>query len=410
MKHTQLSVLALLIVTLFILSAPAQVSTGTGTTNFIPRWTGAHSQGNSLLFQSTAGNIGIGTTGPSSKLDVRGSTSISGTLGLRPTGTATSTTAFSSQPLDMTASAFNSGSATAVNQRFRWRVIPFNNNKTSASAFLDLQFGTGAATPVSTGFGIDKDGTLGIFTNNSVNSVGLFVESLKTTTLNWGIVGFADGPSGIGVAGEADNGTDAIGVLGVSANGIGVYGSTDSPTGFAGFFNGNVQIAGTLSKAAGSFKIDHPLDPANKYLSHSFVESPDMMNIYNGVAKLDSNGEIWVTMPDWFDTLNRDFRYQLTPIGAPGPNLYIAEEIAGNRFKIAGGKPSSKVSWQVTGVRADPYANAHRVQVEEDKPANERGHYLSPDLYGAGEEQAIKSGPRAPLQRQANQLAEVGKK
>src|SRR5262245_41850325 len=136
MKYPQVFVLSLLVATLLTLSAPAQVSTGTGTTNFVPKWTGAHSQGNSILFQSTAGNIGIGTTGPASKLDVRGSTSISGTLGLRSTGTATSTTAFSSQPFDMTASVFNSGSATAVNQRFRLRVVPFNNNKTSASAFL----------------------------------------------------------------------------------------------------------------------------------------------------------------------------------------------------------------------------------------------------------------------------------
>jgi hypothetical protein len=85
-------------------------------------------------------------------------------------------------------------------------------------------------------------------------------------------------------------------------------------------------------------------------------------------------------MPDWFDALNRDFPYQLTPIGAPGPNLYIAEEISGNRFKIAGGKPGSKVSWQITGIREDAYANAHRVQVEEEKPANERGHYLYPEF------------------------------
>lgn len=410
MKDSRVFALWLLIVTLFTLPAAAQVSTGSGTTNFIPRWTGAHSQGNSLLFQSTSGNIGIGTTSPSSKLDVRGSTSISGTLGLRSTGTATSTTAFSSQPFDMTASAFNSSSATAVNQRFRFRVVPFNNNTSTANAFLDLQFGRGTATPVSTGFGIDRDGTLGIFTNNAVNNVALFVESLRTSSQNWGIVGLADGPSGIGVAGEADNGTGAVGVFGFSTNGIGVYGSTDSPTSFAGFFNGNVHVVGTLSKGAGSFKIDHPLDPANKYLSHSFVESPDMMNIYNGVAKLDPNGEIWVTMPAWFDALNRDFRYQLTPIGAPGPNLYIAEEIAGNRFKIAGGKPGSKVSWQVTGIRADAYANAHRVQVEEEKPAAERGHYLYPELFGAGEQQGINSVQRPQMRRSAGELTQAARK
>lgn len=46
--------------------------------------------------------------------------------------------------------------------------------------------------------------------------------------------------------------------------------------------DGNVAVQNTLSKGGGSFKIDHPLDPENKYLYHSFVESPDMMNVYNG--------------------------------------------------------------------------------------------------------------------------------
>jgi hypothetical protein len=144
---------------------------------------------------------------------------------------------------------------------------------------------------------------------------------------------------------------------------------------------GNVTIPGTLSKGGGSFKIDHPLDPANKYLYHSFVESPDMMNIYNGNVILDANGEAWVQLPDWFEALNRDFRYQLTSIGGFAP-VYIAEKIQGNRFKIAGGTPGLEVSWQVTGVRQDAYANAHRILVEEDKPTAEQGRYLHPELYG----------------------------
>jgi hypothetical protein len=83
-------------------------------------------------------------------------------------------------------------------------------------------------------------------------------------------------------------------------------------------------------------------------------------------------------MPAWFQSLNQDFRYQLTPIGAPGPNLYIASEISGNHFQIAGGTAGMKVSWQVTGIRHDVYANAHRVQVEVEKTAEEKGKYLTP--------------------------------
>jgi hypothetical protein len=119
-----------------------------------------------------------------------------------------------------------------------------------------------------------------------------------------------------------------------------------------------------------------------------------MMNIYNGVAVLDAAGEASVSLPDYFQALNSDFRYQLTAIGAPGPNLYVAEEISGNRFKIAGGKPGAKVSWQVTGVRQDAYAKAHRIPVEEDKPTEQRGHYLHPELFGATEKEAV--GTNAP--------------
>jgi hypothetical protein len=126
-------------------------------------------------------------------------------------------------------------------------------------------------------------------------------------------------------------------------------------------------VTGTLTKGAGSFRIDHPLDPDHKYLSHSFVESPDMMNVYNGNATLDAEGRATVELPDYFEALNRDFRYQLTAIGAPGPNLYIAEGVKQNRFRIAGGRPYAHVSWQVTGVRQDTYAEEHRIKVEEDK-------------------------------------------
>jgi len=140
-------------------------------------------------------------------------------------------------------------------------------------------------------------------------------------------------------------------------------------------------VSGILEKAAGSFKIDHPLDPANRYLSHSFVESPDMMNVYNGNAILDNNGEAVVVMEDWFEVLNRDFRYQLTCIGGFAP-VYVAEKMDGLRFKIAGGEPGMEVSWQVTGIRNDPVANSFRIPVDHQKPPHEIGTFLHPHLYG----------------------------
>ena len=168
---------------------------------------------------------------------------------------------------------------------------------------------------------------------------------------------------------------------------------------YAAEFYGNVNVNGTLSKTAGAFKIDDPLDPAHKYLSHSFVESPDMKNIYDGIATLDANGEAVVTLPAWFEALNKDFRYQLTSIGAPGPNLYIAQEVSGNQFKIAGGSPKAKVSWLITGVRQDPYANAHRIPVEEDKPAALQGSYISAAEY----HQPLTKSERSVLHPRAQQ-------
>lgn len=67
--------------------------------------------------------------------------------------------------------------------------------------------------------------------------------------------------------------------------------ATTNGTGPAGRFNGDVTVTGNLAKGGGLFVIDHPLDPKNKYLYHSFVESPDMMNIYNGNVELDGKGE-----------------------------------------------------------------------------------------------------------------------
>ena len=72
----------------------------------------------------------------------------------------------------------------------------------------------------------------------------------------------------------------------------------------------------------------------------------------------------------------------------------VASEVSHNQFTIRTDRPNVKVSWQVTGIRQDAYANAHRVQVEEDKPPQDQGHYLHPELFGAGPEQAV--GYHAP--------------
>jgi hypothetical protein len=198
------------------------------------------------------------------------------------------------------------------------------------------------------------------------------------------------------VWGESHNNTGVYGISG-DADGRGVWGANTS-TGWAGYFDGKVHVNGELTKSSGTFVIDHPLDPANQYLHHSFVESPDMKNLYDGVVVLDADGAATVTLPDWFEALNGgaqfrdDFRYQLTPIGAAMPNLHVAEEIEGDTFRIAGGVPGMKVSWLLTGIRHDPYAEANRVVVQQTKPAGELGTYLHPELYGQPASLALGHG------------------
>ncbi len=282
-----------------------------------------------------------------------------------------------------------------------------NNNGYSYGLYADLD-------PGKVGCGVYVD--LNTTTASTWNQYGLYsnVNHRGTLGIVYGVQSYTH---------SSNAGTNYAGYFSAYSNSgdtgslYGIYASCDNYTSgnkyagyfykigkgnYAGYFYGNVHVQGSLTKSGGSFKIDHPLDPENKYLSHSFVESPDMMNVYNGNAALDENGEACVQLPEYFEALNQDFRYQLTAIGAPAPNLYIAEKISDNRFKIAGGKPGMEVSWQVTGVRHDPYAVAHRVQVEEEKNNEERGYYLNPMAYGLPEEKGIESvrNPRVSETRQ----------
>ena len=296
--------------------------------------------------------------------------------------------------------------------------------------------GAGSGLPEPSGFGVlgDSDSGPGVVGTSNSGPSGFFnsktgegVQSFTSAPFRAAVGGLSNDQDGTGVYGTANTG-----VYGSSTTGVGVWGDTEisqagvhgrcfadwgagvmgevtghgyavwglSQNSYAGLFEGNVLMAGSvwiygsLSKPGGSFRIDHPLDPANKYLAHSFVESPEMLNVYDGVVELDARGEAQVDLPDWFEALNRSFRYQLTPIGGSAPDLHISREIEARSFRIAGGRPGGRVSWQVTGVRQDRWANANRVRVEEDKPPHERGQYLHPQLYGEPEEKKVMPGPR----------------
>jgi trimeric autotransporter adhesin len=362
------------------------VITGGGSPMYIPQFVGTQTLGNSNIFQ-TGHHLGVNTTNPEATLDVK-SADIFGIL-----GDTSSTSAGATGVFGKTASASGKG---------------VFGEATSRTGFT---FGIYGQSVSPEGIGV-----YGSNTSNTGNAYGVFGQTSSTqfaagvlgsatasTGTSYGVFGASSGTSGNGgffYAGSTSGGT------------IGVSGFVESPTGTAGrfvanagagfvlmgvannsnvvynvdaqgngFLSGNLEVNGNVSKGSGSFKIDHPLDPANKYLSHSFVESPDMMNVYNGVVVLNARGSAWIELPDYFQALNRDYRYQLTSIGAPGPNLYVVKEVSANRFRIAGGRPHAKVSWQVTGIRHDAYADAHRVVVEEDKPLAKRGQYLHPEVF-----------------------------
>ena len=143
--------------------------------------------------------------------------------------------------------------------------------------------------------------------------------------------------------------------------------------------DGDLNVSGTKN-----FKIDYPLDPANKFLKHFCIESNEVINLYRGNVILNSNGEATVKLPDYFRAINKNFSYVLTPIGKPSPNIYIAKEIDANGiFTIAGGTSGQKISWYVYAERNDPYMQQYpkKRQVVISKNKDEQGKYLMPELY-----------------------------
>jgi hypothetical protein len=141
--------------------------------------------------------------------------------------------------------------------------------------------------------------------------------------------------------------------------------------------NGEVHCNKITTPTGKGFKIDHPLDPENRNLYHWCVESPDIMNIYNGNVTTDVDGKATVVLPEYFDALNGDFRYQLTVIGKTSLAT-VEREIENNTFTIRTDKPEVKVSWQVTGRRQDPAIRANPLPVEEEKREAERGFVAYP--------------------------------
>lgn len=309
-------------------AGPAGSANISGTTNYLVKFTNTTTGGNSSVFDNN-GKVGIGSTTPKSLFYVQGSAGDTVNIG---------------------SDQFDQHSIVALSS-------------------------TSSTTRIT-------NTILGNASNSSAENHGVtgYANGSNSATYNVGLFG----------VGIASSNAGNIGVYGYAGGGTfntAIYGNAGTSA-WAGYFNGNVNITGSIAKGSGTFKIDHPLDPANKYLYHSFVESPDMMNIYNGNVTTDANGVATVTLPGYFEALNKDFRYQLTTIGTFAQAI-VAEKVQGNQFVIKTDKPNVEVSWQVTGIRKDKYAEANRVVPEVEKEEQYKGYYVHPTEYGQPEEKGI---------------------
>jgi hypothetical protein len=423
-------------------SALSTNTTGSGTTGHLSRWLGPNGSGllgDSSIFEDKFNKVGIGTETPTSKLTVQGM--IETTLGgyKFPDGTVQTTALSAGQVVsslnglkgDVTLAAGKNISITATSGNTLTIAAPnvltfVRRDSTLTGDGASTALGIAAPLFLSGREGNEALGVLNVENIEPGETNAIFAHGAAASGTFFpgtGLFALGGDPSAtlaggaglVSAGGSGDNGgSGGVGaiLIGGRASGAGhkagtaFIASAGDPSngatkGLAGDFRGdvsvfgNLAVSGNLIKGGGSFKIDHPLDPENKYLSHSFVESPDMMNIYNGTVTTDGNGDATVTLPDWFEALNQDFRYQLTVIGTFAQAI-VAQKVKGNRFTVKTNAPNVEVSWQVTGIRHDAYANKHRIPVEEQKLEDERGLYLHPDAFNQPEDKGIQFVRNAP--------------
>jgi hypothetical protein len=291
--------------------------------------------------------------------------------------------------------------ANTTNAANTFSAIQASTNSSSTAASAIIGNSDGAAWGVSGQAGAGSTAQAAVYGSNLRTTGGHGVLGIGFN----GVVGETNQSTGNAVYGENYDAVLPLG-NGVGTAGKGYYGVVGEDRylgGVAGaygvFSNGNLAATGTKT-----FVIDHPADPENKFLKHFSMESNEVLNLYRGNASFDANGEAVVALPDYFEAINTNFSYNLTPVGGFA-QLFVKEKIADNQFTIGGGQAGLEVSWTVYAERNDEYLQQYPEQRETEvaKREGQVGKYLMPALYGASEDLGIFYMPGgAPVQPELN--------
>jgi hypothetical protein len=336
-----------------------------GTVGAIGKFVTAVDLGDSVMFEN-GGKIGVGTTGPADLMHVR-FTNTGGTM-----------TGYAVQNLGATAASYSGmlfydqNGALGQFQGFNNSTHEYRINNIATSPSINFMLGG------TSRFLVASSGNIGISQTSPAARLDVSYPGSSTGIRVQSTGGFSavdiDSPGGDSNMRLGQGGTLLWNVrigssdqLQLFEQGIAERLRIDKTT-------GNVVIAQNLTvggnfAASGSktFLIDHPLDPERRILKHAAAESNEVINFYSGNVTTDASGKAVVQLPAYFEAINKDYRYQLTVIGAFAQAI-VSSEVQNNQFEISTSLPNLKVSWEVKGVRNDAYMQAHPFQSEEDKP------------------------------------------
>jgi hypothetical protein len=367
-------------------------ASASGTLNFIPKWTpNGTTLGNSLLFDD-GNSVGLGTVTPGYRLDVLHG----GATGIRSRSSAS----FSVVDIDA-----QSGDAAL---RFaKAGVNQWNIRNRPADDYLEIfelggggsrmviqdatgNVGIGETTNPAYKLDVLHDGATGI---RSRSSASFSVVDIDGQTGDAALRFQRAGVNQWNIRNDPANDNLQIFELGGGGERMRIENTT-----------GKVVVTGDFT-AVGvkAFTMDHPLDLENKILMHAAAESNEVINFYSGNITTDASGKAVVKLPDYFEAINKDFRYQLTVVGTFAQAI-ISKEVDNNHFEIATSVPNVKVSWEVKGVRNDARMKKYPFVAEQEKTAAQKGKYWDPSVHNQPESKGVSFDKNQSLQSSLNDM------